>query len=78
MGLSHYIARFTKFNATLDFDTAKLANSSVTVSVDRVRIGPRQTVAVNSVVWTSVDVQIAIFTDVSDVFGASVDVGGSA
>jgi polyisoprenoid-binding protein YceI len=34
MGLSHYTARFTKFNATLDFDPAKLANSSVTVSVD--------------------------------------------
>ena len=34
MGLSHYTARFTKFNATLDFDPGKLANSSVTVSVD--------------------------------------------
>jgi polyisoprenoid-binding protein YceI len=34
MGLSHYTARFTKFNATLDFDPSKLANSSVTVSVD--------------------------------------------
>jgi polyisoprenoid-binding protein YceI len=34
MGLSHYAARFTKFNATLDFDPAKLANSSVTVNID--------------------------------------------
>ena len=31
MGLSHYTARFTKFNATLDFDPAKLANSSVKI-----------------------------------------------
>ncbi len=34
MGLSHYTARFTKFNATLDLDPAKLANSSVTVNID--------------------------------------------
>ena len=34
MGLSHYTARFTKFNATLDLDPAKLASSSVTVNID--------------------------------------------
>jgi polyisoprenoid-binding protein YceI len=34
MGLSHYTARFTKFNATLDFDPAKLASSSVTANID--------------------------------------------
>src|SRR3984957_17394727 len=34
MGLSHYTARFTKFNATLELDPAKLTGSSVTVSVD--------------------------------------------
>ena len=34
MGLSHYTARFTKFNAMLDLDPAKLANSSVTVNID--------------------------------------------
>src|SRR5450631_4759197 len=34
MGLSHYTARFTKFDATLDLDPAKLASSSVTVNID--------------------------------------------
>src|SRR5258708_36980992 len=34
MGLSHYTARFTKFNAMLDLDPAKLANSSVTINID--------------------------------------------
>jgi polyisoprenoid-binding protein YceI len=34
MGLSHYTVRFTKFDATLDLDPAKLASSSVTVSID--------------------------------------------
>src|SRR6202012_5072345 len=34
MGLSHYTARFTKFDATLDLDPAKLASSSVTVKID--------------------------------------------
>jgi polyisoprenoid-binding protein YceI len=34
MGLSHYTARFIKFDATLDFDPAKLESSSVTVSID--------------------------------------------
>src|SRR3984893_2400465 len=34
MGLSHYTSQFIKFNATLDFDPAKLANSSVTVNID--------------------------------------------
>jgi polyisoprenoid-binding protein YceI len=33
MGLSHYTARFTRFDATLDFDPA-LASSSVTVNID--------------------------------------------
>ena len=33
MGLSHYTARFTRFDATLDFDPA-LAFSSVTVNID--------------------------------------------
>ena len=34
MGLSHYTARFIKFDATLDLDPAKLGSSSVTVNVD--------------------------------------------
>ena len=34
MGLSHYTARFIKFDATLDLDPAKLASSSVTVNID--------------------------------------------
>jgi polyisoprenoid-binding protein YceI len=34
MGLSHYTARFTKFDATLDLDPAKLGSSSVTVNID--------------------------------------------
>ena len=34
MGLSHYTARFTKFNATLDLDPAKLGSSSVAVNID--------------------------------------------
>ena len=34
MGLSHYTARFVKFDATLDLDPAKLASSSVTVHID--------------------------------------------
>lgn len=33
-GLSNYTARFTKFDATLDFDPAKLDSSSVTVNID--------------------------------------------
>jgi polyisoprenoid-binding protein YceI len=34
MGLSHYTARFTKFDATLDLDPVKLASSSVTAHID--------------------------------------------
>jgi polyisoprenoid-binding protein YceI len=34
MGLSNYTARFTKFDATLDLDAAKLGSSSVTVNID--------------------------------------------
>jgi polyisoprenoid-binding protein YceI len=34
MGLSHYTARFIRFDATLDFDPAKLASSSVTFNID--------------------------------------------
>jgi polyisoprenoid-binding protein YceI len=34
MGLSHYTARFTRFDAILDFDPAKIASSSVTANVD--------------------------------------------
>ena len=34
MGLSHYTARFTRFDATLDLDPAKLAASSVTLKID--------------------------------------------
>ena len=34
MGLSHYTARFTRFDATLDLDPAKLTASSVTVNID--------------------------------------------
>jgi polyisoprenoid-binding protein YceI len=34
MGLSHYTARFIKFDATLDLDPAKLGSSSVTVNID--------------------------------------------
>jgi len=33
-GLSHYTARFTKFDATLEFDPAKMTSSSVTVAID--------------------------------------------
>jgi polyisoprenoid-binding protein YceI len=33
-GLSHYTARFTKFDASLDLDPAKLAASSVTLTID--------------------------------------------
>src|ERR1700741_2832646 len=34
MGLSNYTARFTKFDATLHLDPAKLDSSSVTVNID--------------------------------------------
>ena len=34
MGLSNYTARFTKFDATLELDPAKLSSSSVTVNID--------------------------------------------
>jgi polyisoprenoid-binding protein YceI len=34
MGLSHYTARFIKFDATLDLNPAKLGASSVTVNID--------------------------------------------
>ncbi len=34
MGLSNYTARFTKFDATLNLDAAKLDSSSVTVNID--------------------------------------------
>lgn len=34
MGLSNYTARFTKFDAALDLDAAKLGSSSVTVNID--------------------------------------------
>jgi hypothetical protein len=40
--------------------------------------GPHQTVAVNFVEWTSVDVQTSIFTEVFGVLRVSVDAGGSA
>ena len=33
-GLSHYTARFTKFDASLQLDPAKLGNSTVTLTVD--------------------------------------------
>jgi polyisoprenoid-binding protein YceI len=33
-GLSHYTARFTKFDASLELDPAKLAASSVTLTID--------------------------------------------
>jgi len=34
MGLSNYTARFTKFDAALNLDAAKLGSSSVTVNID--------------------------------------------
>ena len=34
MGLSHYTARFTKFDATLDLDPAKFGSSSVTANIE--------------------------------------------
>jgi polyisoprenoid-binding protein YceI len=34
MGMSHFTARFIKFNATLDLDPTKLAASSVKVNID--------------------------------------------
>jgi polyisoprenoid-binding protein YceI len=34
MGLSHYTARFTKLDATLELDPVKLASSSITVHID--------------------------------------------
>ncbi|MCH8684792.1 YceI family protein [Pedomonas mirosovicensis] len=34
LGLSNYTARFTKFNATLDFDAGNPEKSSLTVSID--------------------------------------------
>lgn len=33
-GLSHYTARFTKFDASLDLDPAALAKSSITLTID--------------------------------------------
>lgn len=33
-GLSHYTARFTKFDAALDLDPAKIQNSSLTLTID--------------------------------------------
>lgn len=34
LGLSHYTARFTKFDAKLNFDAAKPENSTLTVTID--------------------------------------------
>ncbi len=34
MGLSHYPARFVKFDAALDFDAAKPENSKISVTID--------------------------------------------